>query len=124
MDYSKLYSIGEALKMLRLKMGLTQEELSIRCGKGVTLSYISKIESGKTQSNPSSKTILKLAKGLGVTPAVIWFHAIDISKLNESDQNIYNNISALFDAFTAIPVEDDKASIKDRKAREKNLVYD
>ncbi|MFI5342158.1 MAG: helix-turn-helix domain-containing protein [Candidatus Methylomirabilales bacterium] len=52
------------LKKLRIKAGLTQEELAKK--GGVTYAYISMLESG-AKKNPSLALVKKLAKALGVT---------------------------------------------------------
>lgn len=65
-----LLLLSQAIKIQRLKIGLSQEELANRCGFDRT--YISMLERGKR--NPSFLNVLKLAKGLETS----------ISKLTES----------------------------------------
>src|SRR5437016_12208068 len=55
-------TIGQRLKRLRLKRGLSQRELA---APGVSYAYISRIEAGTRQ--PSVKALRKLAAKLGVT---------------------------------------------------------
>jgi transcriptional regulator with XRE-family HTH domain len=55
-------ALGEAVKSLRAKDGLTQEDLSERSGLHPT--EISRIESGKR--SPQPKTMRKLAAGLAM----------------------------------------------------------
>ena len=57
--------LGENARHLRDESGLTQEELAER--SGLDPSYISGIERGVR--NPSISSLLKLARGLGVTVA-------------------------------------------------------
>lgn len=61
-DISKLF--GYNLLRLRLKNGLTQEELAARAG--FKRSYISKVELG--EGNICIKNIDRIAKALGVAP--------------------------------------------------------
>jgi transcriptional regulator with XRE-family HTH domain len=60
-------ALGRVLKALRLKRGLTQEELSFACKRHPT--YIRILESGK--SSPTVKTLFALAKALEVDPSEI-----------------------------------------------------
>jgi transcriptional regulator with XRE-family HTH domain len=53
---------GEAVRALRHEAGLTQEQLADRSGLHVT--YIAGIETGRR--NPSLKSIVAFADGLGV----------------------------------------------------------
>jgi transcriptional regulator with XRE-family HTH domain len=55
--------LGRRVRFLRLKAGLSQEELADECGLDRT--YIGGIERG--ERNPSLKNILKLASTLSVT---------------------------------------------------------
>jgi transcriptional regulator with XRE-family HTH domain len=55
-------TIGERLRRLRVERGLSQRDIS---GKGVSFTYISRIESGQRQ--PSVKALRLLARKLGVT---------------------------------------------------------
>ena len=56
---------GKRLRQLRLKRGLSQEELAYRVGMDV--SYLSELENGKKE--PCSRKIKGLAQGLGVSVA-------------------------------------------------------
>lgn len=56
-------SIGERIKQLRERSGLSQEELGNRMG--VTKSYISKLENGKKKLNKYDR-ILQVANALNV----------------------------------------------------------
>jgi transcriptional regulator with XRE-family HTH domain len=55
--------LGENLKMLRIKKNITQTELAKTLD--VDKSFVSNIESGKT--NPTLSTITNLAQALGVS---------------------------------------------------------
>jgi len=55
--------IGENIKRIRVKKGYTQLDLAVECG--MEESNIGRIENGNT--SPNIKTLLKIAKGLGVS---------------------------------------------------------
>ena len=59
-DYSK--RLGENLKRIRTKKGITQIEIAKKLG--ADRSFVSNIENGKT--NPTLSTITNLAKALSV----------------------------------------------------------
>lgn len=59
---------GRRVRFLRLKAGLSQEDLADTCGLDRT--YIGGIERG--ERNPSLKNILKLARTLNVTPSELF----------------------------------------------------
>ena len=54
---------GQNFKRIRKRMNMTQEELATKME--ISQSYLSDIENGRT--NPSIKTVKKLADGLGVS---------------------------------------------------------
>jgi len=56
---------GDEVRRLRHERGLSQEELSFRCGR--SLNYMSEIETGKR--NPSLDTIAAICAALEVTLA-------------------------------------------------------
>lgn len=64
-DRSPLKTFGQAVRRLRLKTGLTQEELAERAGFDRT--YLSMVELGKR--NPALLNICRLAKALDTKPA-------------------------------------------------------
>ena len=61
MDMRKL--VGQNVKRIRLKAGLTQEEFADR--SGFSQQYISSLENGKR--NPTVVTLYELATALGVS---------------------------------------------------------
>ena len=62
MSYNE--SLGNKVRRRRYELGLTQEEVSQRTG--LSTGHISDIENGN-RKQIQSKTIMKLAKGLGMT---------------------------------------------------------
>lgn len=62
--------IGANVKAFRIARAWTQEELAHalgESGKPTDRAYISRVESG--QHNPSTTTLLRIARSLGVRPA-------------------------------------------------------
>ena len=59
---------GEILKNHRLKLGITQEDLAEKIG--ISVKYISKIETGK--SGIKTQTLIKYINILGITPNTIY----------------------------------------------------
>lgn len=89
-------TIGERVKMLRLEAGLTQEELSERCGYS-SRSSINKIETGGR--GISHKMVEKLAAALGCSQ---WFL---LGFVDEVD----GDFSEVFENATSIPIVGDIA---------------
>jgi transcriptional regulator with XRE-family HTH domain len=56
---------GKELRTLRLKAGLTQEEVAANAG--VSREYVSMLESGK--NNPTIDVFIRLCHAIGVSPA-------------------------------------------------------
>lgn len=75
--------IGNTIRSLRIKQGLSQEDLAGECG--VDRSYISMIEVGKNE--PSVSKIFSLCKGLKIKPSA-FFKIIEIEYENRSEPDI------------------------------------
>lgn len=60
-------TFGQRVRALRMKRGISQEELADRCG--VHRTYMGRIERGET--NITLTNIHKVARGLGVSPALL-----------------------------------------------------
>lgn len=56
--------IGKKLKQLREKKGITQEQLALDAG--LNRAYIGYIE--RAERNPSTETLVKIAKALKISP--------------------------------------------------------
>jgi transcriptional regulator with XRE-family HTH domain len=67
-DKSTLESFGAKLKQLRLKKGLTLEQLAFEAD--IELSQVHRVEKGKV--NPTLTTLIAIAKGLGVNLSEIF----------------------------------------------------
>jgi transcriptional regulator with XRE-family HTH domain len=61
-DKSTLENFGARLKELRLKKGMTLEQLAFEAD--IELSQVHRVEKGKI--NPTLTTLMALAKGLGI----------------------------------------------------------
>lgn len=60
--------MGEIIKQRRIELGLSQEELALRCGFK-SKSTISKMESG--QRTTKTKNLLQVARALDLDPALL-----------------------------------------------------
>ena len=56
--------IGQNLRKIRERKGITQEQLALNAG--LNIAYIGYIE--RAERNPSTNTIVKIAKALKVSP--------------------------------------------------------
>ncbi len=65
--------VGNNLRMMRGKMGITQEELALRCG--LTQGYINFLENGKR--GYSEKSLEKVARALGVQISELFEEKVD-----------------------------------------------
>lgn len=65
--------LGEKIKFLRVRAGLTQEKLAEKAG--ISLDYMGKIE--VSINRPGLRTILKLAKALEIEP----FEIVKLSQM-------------------------------------------
>ena len=63
LDKENLYALGQKIALLRRKAGITQFALSLETG--ISKTHINDIEKGRR--NPSYLTLLRIAKGLGVS---------------------------------------------------------
>jgi len=66
MDWGKI--VGENVRRLRKKRGLTQEQLAMETG--IDLTYVGGIERGRR--NPSVDVLGRLANALGVHPRALF----------------------------------------------------
>jgi transcriptional regulator with XRE-family HTH domain len=67
-----LPQFGANLREVRLSQDLSQEKLAHRCGLNMT--HVARIERGERE--PGVRTVSKLARGLGISAAVL-FEGID-----------------------------------------------
>lgn len=57
--------LGENIKKLRLKAGLSREKLALKCGGKFTTIHLMRVESGAVK-NPGIEMVKAIAEGLGV----------------------------------------------------------
>ena len=62
--------LGQRLRELRKRTGLTQAELAVHCGKTIEMQRIGEIERG--ERNATLQTIDRLAKALKIEPAELF----------------------------------------------------
>lgn len=60
-----IQKLSGLVRLRRRALGLTQEQLAIRCG--LSTNYIGRIEMPKSRENPSLEMLEKLATGLGLS---------------------------------------------------------
>jgi transcriptional regulator with XRE-family HTH domain len=111
-------AIGEYIKELRKKRGLTYAQLGELAG--LSDSYISRIEKGKIKT-PSADTLGKLASHLGVTkqhllerfgyiePAVQIDEIDEIDEVRETHESRKDDVSKELDVRSRFPVKVDLA---------------
>ncbi|WP_098749496.1 helix-turn-helix transcriptional regulator [Paenibacillus sp. EZ-K15] len=87
-----LKMIGERIKQLRKKQGMTQEELAEKAG--INASYIGTVERG--ERNISIETLEKIIEGLGVSSAAMFqFHETESLDTASEKAEILESISSL-----------------------------
>lgn len=72
-----LRNFGEHVKILRIKSGLTQDDVVLNSIR-ITKATVSDIENGKR--NLSFTTLIDLAKGMNIHPKELFEFEIDVSK--------------------------------------------
>jgi transcriptional regulator with XRE-family HTH domain len=74
--------VGENLRKIRLRLGLTQEEVALR--SGLSQSYINQLESGKRKF--TQKSLENIAKGMNIP-------LIDFFKKESEDMKVCEEVS-------------------------------
>jgi transcriptional regulator with XRE-family HTH domain len=77
---------GNSIKLIRKKMGLTQQEMAEKCHLSQT--SLSQIENGLKR--PSLKTIKKICTSLEVPEALIYILGMEQGDVPERKKDIYN----------------------------------
>ncbi|MCS7465009.1 helix-turn-helix domain-containing protein [Paenibacillus doosanensis] len=78
--------IGKIVKSIRIKKGLSQEDLAFECN--VDRSYISMIEVGRNE--PSVSKIFEICEGLNIKPSD-FFKLVEAEYENLKDNNSTEN---------------------------------
>lgn len=79
--------LGKAIKVLRKKQGLTQQELATACK--LTQATLSQIENGK---RPGSSTLKKISKALDVPESLIYVIGIEKGDVPVKKQALYDQL--------------------------------
>ena len=79
-------NIGNAIKDLRQKQGLNQNDFAIKCG--LSQSYLSSIEKGRKE--PTLNILKQIAKTLSIPMPVLVFFSIDKDDIEESKREAFN----------------------------------
>ena len=77
--------LGQAVKLLRQKCGMTQGQLAERCGMSVNA--ISLLENGRT--NPQKATLERICKELGVPQSYLLLASIEEDDIPEDKRVLY-----------------------------------
>ncbi|OPH60301.1 hypothetical protein BC351_17540 [Paenibacillus ferrarius] len=80
--------IGEKIRLLRLKNGLSQEQLALQ--SGVNTSYLGQVERG--ENNPTVQTLEKIANGLNVPIGSLMIN----NELEESSEKDKKTVLTVF----------------------------
>lgn len=78
-------NIGQAIKELRMKQGMTQEQLAAKCG--MSNSVISNWELGKAE--PPKASIEKLCEAFGISRALFQLAVVDENDFPEDKRVLY-----------------------------------
>ncbi len=90
--------IGEVLKEIRKKRGMTQVEV---CNKlGFTQAYLSLVESGEKE-NPSNEFLSKIGSLYNVPPQVIVFMTISEKDIPKENKKVFNKLKPLINKVIA-----------------------
>lgn len=77
--------IGMAIKILRMKAGLTQEQLGERIG--MSINSVSSLETGKTY--PPTPTVKRLCEAFGIPRSYLMLASIDEGDFPEDKRVLY-----------------------------------
>lgn len=91
-------NIGNTIRSLRKKRGITQKELSKLCG--ISQTYISQIENDAR--NPTLNTLDIIGKSLKVPHEIIAFLSLDSESVAPNKREIFNKV---FPSIKAMVVE-------------------
>ena len=81
-------NIGVAIKYVRNQVGISQEDLSKKCG--ISQTSISQIENGI--KSPSKKTVKKICSVLQVPEAVLYIIGIENADIPSSRKEVFNTV--------------------------------
>lgn len=87
--------IGKAIKEIRKKRKIPQNELAINCK--ISQTYLSQIENNKIKPNLS--TLEKIGQILGVPIPVILFQSLTDEDVSEKKRELFNLMSPTIDNF-------------------------
>lgn len=90
--------IGEVLKEIRKKRGMTQVEV---CEKlGFTQTYLSLVEAGEKE-NPSNEFLSKLGNIYNVPPQVMIFITLEEKDIPKANKKVFNKLKPLINKVIA-----------------------
>ena len=77
--------IGQAIKELRVRNGITQAQLAERCGMSITA--VSELENGKTF--PPKSTVERLCSAFGIPQSYLLMASIEEADIPEEKRVLY-----------------------------------
>jgi transcriptional regulator with XRE-family HTH domain len=101
-------SIGEKIRFLRLKKGLSQEQLALHAG--INTSYLGQVERG--EKNPTIKTLEKIAGGLDTTLENLIVHTIQCAETSTEKKTVLTVLSS--DELKQIIIDTIKSNAADQ----------
>lgn len=96
-------TLGEVIKTLRAKKGLSQTQLAEMCE--LSQAALSQIESGRTQ--PQSTTMKTIAEKLEIPPAIIYFLSINEEDFPEHRRKTFRTLERAIRALVLQLLEDE-----------------
>lgn len=81
-------NIGKAIKQLRKKHGLKQQELAVQCG--LTQTALSQIENGSRK--PNAESLKKLTEFFKVPEIVIYMLATEATDIPEGKREFFESV--------------------------------
>lgn len=87
--------LGKAIRTIRLKMGLTQDEVCSRAS--ITQGFYSAIENGSNP--PSIETLKRICDAFDIPLILIIWRATDRNELSKKERAWYDNLNPVIDAI-------------------------
>lgn len=100
-------NIGSAIRDLRKRKGLTQEELSAIAK--ISKNAMSSIENG---ARPSTETLKRLCKALDVTESLIYVYGMEKEDIPEGKRDLYDRLYPVIRNMVGQLAEDSDVLLK------------
>ncbi len=90
-DIEKMARVAAAIWFLRVKAGLSQEELAARAK--ISQPHLSLIEKCKVE--PMGRTLMNIIQALGIEDVEFWARVKDIASVDDTAKAVQNRIARL-----------------------------